>query len=296
MQKKIKKLMRLIPLFLLGRASISKRTYKYSRAYLNKFLFAVESLSGREEWISDAFRVALKIKPGAFVDVGANFGQTLVKKLAIDPLRPYIGFEPQVLACAFIENFLSSNRLDNHVVLPIALSDRSHTTMLGVSRPGDEAASIIDEFRPADFYTDHRYVQVARGDDVLQDIGITSVSLIKIDVEGAELEVLKGFSRTIASQRPFVVFEVLPNFLHRTKVKIDPAIREVRAGRLAKISAFFSSNEYRVVRLSQGSNAALLESAVQLQAHDRETQYFLAMAADDETAFLTQMAERLPTR
>ena len=40
-----------------------------------------------------------------------------------------------------------------------------------------------------------------------------SVCCIKVDVEGAELEVFEGFLNTIEKTKPFLIFEVLNHFL-----------------------------------------------------------------------------------
>ena len=61
-------------------------------------------------------------RPGAVLDVGANLGQTLGSILKVDPSRSYIGFEPQIAACHFVNRFIRDNRLANAIVLPIGLS------------------------------------------------------------------------------------------------------------------------------------------------------------------------------
>lgn len=43
-------------------------------------------------------------------------------------------------------------------------------------------------------------------------MSITQISAIKIDVEGAELQVMEGLKSVLTSQRPSIIFEVLPNF------------------------------------------------------------------------------------
>ncbi|MHA1664401.1 MAG: FkbM family methyltransferase [Candidatus Njordarchaeales archaeon] len=46
-------------------------------------------------------------------------------------------------------------------------------------------------------------------DDVLDKLNIGKVNYIKIDVEGAEFEVLKGLEKTLKKHRPVVIVEVL---------------------------------------------------------------------------------------
>ena len=48
-------------------------------------------------------------------------------------------------------------------------------------------------------------------------VGESAVGFIKIDVEGMELEVLAGFEKTIASQRPPIFIEV--EHVNRTKLE-----------------------------------------------------------------------------
>lgn len=56
-------------------------------------------------------------------------------------------------------------------------------------------------------------IYAARGDDVICRLKISSMALIKIDVEGAEFEVLHGLKVSIKKYRPFIIFEVLNNYL-----------------------------------------------------------------------------------
>ena len=65
----------------------------------------------------------LKSRQGAFIDVGVNVRQTLMKVLSIDRHRKYIGFEPQIGCSYFVDQFLRLNHIRDAMVLPIALSD-----------------------------------------------------------------------------------------------------------------------------------------------------------------------------
>jgi hypothetical protein len=50
-----------------------------------------------------------------------------------------------------------------------------------------------------------------RGDDVLATLELRDVAVLKIDVEGGELEAIEG-ARDTLTRRPFVVCEILPLF------------------------------------------------------------------------------------
>ncbi len=60
-----------------------------------------------------------------------------------------------------------------------------------------------------------------RLDDYLQDHPIPRLDLMKIDVEGAEVRVLRGARRTIERFAPLIVFEVCPAWL--AKMNTSPA-------------------------------------------------------------------------
>jgi hypothetical protein len=53
---------------------------------------------------------------------------------------------------------------------------------------------------------------VLPGDAALAALRVGPVGVIKIDVEGAELEVVRGLEGTLRADRPHVICEVLPSF------------------------------------------------------------------------------------
>ena len=212
-----------------------------------------------ERWLDWVYAAALEIKEGAFVDVGVNRGQTLAKMLRIAPHNRYIGFEPQP-ACAFhVDEFLRINRLDNCSIIPIALSDRASLSELALNRfePGDGAASIAKGYRPDSFYVRSMTVPAFPGDDIFSSLS-TPISLVKIDVEGAELEVLRGLSNTLRERRPFVLFEVLNNYLVVTGEYLSDELTAHRNERARQISSYFADAGYALFNI-RGESLIRLE-------------------------------------
>ena len=72
--------------------------------------------------------------------------------------------------------------------------------------------------------SDATNVQTRIGDEALTELGISLISVIKIDVEGAELQVLRGLSGTLRSARPPVIFEVLPKFYGHERIAQSVAV------------------------------------------------------------------------
>jgi FkbM family methyltransferase len=164
-----------------------------------------------ERWLDPALGLLLQGRSGIFVDVGVHVGQTLLKVKRLSPATPYVGFEPNLPALAQVETMVRRRRLSGCTFYPLALGTAWGVASLR-SRGGDAdpAASVVDGFRGREFYSAARPVSLAIGDDVLAGAGHRPVAMIKIDVEGGELEVLQGLRRTLAGDRPPVLCEVLP--------------------------------------------------------------------------------------
>jgi FkbM family methyltransferase len=181
---------------------IGQRSFRV-RGYFSNIL----SLDSSDEPEVRAAITRLLDRPGTFIDVGANLGQTLGKVLAVDPDRSYLGFEPQINACHYIDRFLKENRLVNAMVLPLGLSDSGGLKSFWSTGEADTMASLLQDGSGKS----RSVIMTQAGDDVLSDLGIAEVAAIKIDVEGAECQVLRGFHRTLSTLGPPIIFEVLPN-------------------------------------------------------------------------------------
>jgi len=169
------------------------------------------SIRRHENYFNDIISNHLNSRPGTFIDVGVNIGQTLIKVLSADSDRSYLGFEPQITCCFNIDKFIKINTLKNAVVLPIALSDSNGITSFYSKNETDEMASMISN----DHSEENRgssHVNTRIGDEVLRELNVKEISIIKIDVEGAELNVLRGLKNTLTNIKPIIIFEVLPNF------------------------------------------------------------------------------------
>jgi FkbM family methyltransferase len=171
-----------------------------------------EHLRMREVWLFRAIERVLRQYPGVFVDVGVNVGHTLIKVKAADPDRDYIGFEPNPNCLRYAQHLIDVNKFTKSTIVPVGLSDRSGLFKLFHNPDVDPSATIVEGFREPERYAHAMVVPVAIGDEVLDDLGVGDVSIVKIDVEGGELDVLRGLRRTIARCAPFVFCEVLPVF------------------------------------------------------------------------------------
>ncbi|MEM1297812.1 MAG: FkbM family methyltransferase [Pseudomonadota bacterium] len=217
---------------------------------------------GHEPQLIRVFARAMTSRQGPFVDVGANTGQTLLKVLSIDSARPYLGFEPQVGCCFCIGQFLEDNGLDHAQVLPLALSDREGLFALHGKGSFDEMASA----KPRPGARAH-WVMARVGDHVLAELGMSEPGVLKIDVEGAELEVLAGLRHTLANAHPVVFFEVLPNFRGEDRVPLPGPTAQRNRVRAAQIHGLLTELGYRIQQIGHDGTCRTI-SAIELD--DRE--------------------------
>ncbi len=134
----------------------------------------------------------------AYVDVGANRGQWLTDACRCAPGATHLAFEPIPELCAQIAARFPAVDV-RAAALAAAPGEAKFCQYLNLDgwsglRPRSE---VPDECRWID-------VRVARLDD---ELGERVPALVKIDVEGAEVDVLLGAQSTLAEHRPVLVFE-----------------------------------------------------------------------------------------
>jgi FkbM family methyltransferase len=200
-----------------------------------------------EPWLDELIRRLMTARPGSFVDVGVNLGQTLLKVKAVAPDARYFGFEPNPRCYCYVSDLVTLNSLPACKVYPFALGEKPGVVQLYRSSAADQAASVVGGFRPDDHYAFRQFATVFPGDAVLGDPGEREISTIKIDVEGAERDVLKGLTATIDRHRPFIICEVLPVYDEAT------TNGEFRLARQREIEAFLRERRYSIQRIGPGA-------------------------------------------
>ena len=152
------------------------------------------------------------------IDAGANKGvyTYFIAKLA----RHTYAYEPNPKMFAVLKRNVGAGV----TVSPIALADRTGQAVLRVpyGRKGhsNQGAS-LSSVKVAENFT-----PVAVETASVDDLGLTDIGFIKIDVEGFEDAVLRGARRTIERDRPNILVEIEE---HHTRRPIEDDIRAVAA-------------------------------------------------------------------
>src|SRR5688572_22816320 len=62
-------------------------------------------------------------KDKAYIDVGVNIGQTLLKLKSVNPNINYYGFEPNPICIHYVKELIKVNKFKNVILFPVGISD-----------------------------------------------------------------------------------------------------------------------------------------------------------------------------
>lgn len=135
---------------------------------------------------------AKELSSGAVVyDIGANVGIYTV--LACHKVKRVFAFEPSAMNLFHLHRNIEANQFSNCQIVPVAASDRCGTVQFDAVNTCEGRISSNGSQK----------VQCVSLDSFVAD-GNPPPSLMKIDVEGAEYDVLVGAKETISRGRPVI--------------------------------------------------------------------------------------------
>lgn len=162
------------------------------------------------------------------VDVGANIGWfTMLGASRVGPTGRVLAVEPNPGSCRLIEQSAAANGFGAVDVVAAAVADHSGVAVLETDGSNGRIIPLdggVEQAVPCSYV-----VPVRRLDDLVAAAGLSSLALVKIDVEGAEPLVLRGGRDALRRWRPTIVCEFSP-LLMRGNFGSDPAdyLKELR--------------------------------------------------------------------
>jgi len=139
----------------------------------------------------------------AAVDIGANIGNHTCYMARY--FKKVIAVEPNPTVSSVLKSNLVANDIGNVEMYEVGLSDTIGRLPFVECSRNFGASRVLIADQPAGAGKT-KELPVTTGDSILKACEIP-VGLIKIDVEGFELKVLKGLSNTLAQHKPVVLFE-----------------------------------------------------------------------------------------
>jgi FkbM family methyltransferase len=156
------------------------------------------------------------LKPGdTVVDIGANIGaHTLALASCVSPSGRVLAIEPTEYAYQKLQRLMQNNRPLSDIVKTrqVMLTSQTGSDLepeLYSSWALEEGQGPQHELHLGTSKST-RGAQTFTVDDLLREEGVTRVDLIKLDVDGWEMEVLGGAKKTLSTLKPAIVFEVAP--------------------------------------------------------------------------------------
>jgi FkbM family methyltransferase len=175
------------------------RTLRYlpgSRPIRIRYAYSENAISRYEalqiKWIEK------HLNPGdTAVDIGASNGSlTILMSAKCGPSGQVVAFEPNASSREQINrNFALNPAIKRATVEGYACSDTEGMAEFHFSSATDFNASLLK----SEWHTKRTTVQVTTVDDYIRRSGLPTPTLIKIDTEGAEIRVLRGAPKLLAT-------------------------------------------------------------------------------------------------
>lgn len=173
------------------------------------------------------------LDPGdVFYDVGANIGwYSLLAARRVGPDGRVLAFEPNVENAFYAHRNAETNSFDHMTVLPTAVTDIDGWLTFLLKGSCESRLDKDDTQTQSERRATHKREPFLKGrttvpavtlDTFVQQTSLPPPTVVKIDVEGAEVGVLRGMRGVLREVKPSVLIE-----LHATGAEVADALDEV---------------------------------------------------------------------
>lgn len=172
----------------------------------------LDTIFGEKEFL-EAFLT--EIRPNDVVwDVGASYGIYSIFSAMMATKGKIYAFEPEASTHKMLIKNIKFNNLRNISTIQAALSDKKGEALLYRAESANIGTHSLTKRTDYPVSKKGVIIKTLTGDGLLSDNGIESPNLIKIDVEGAEMNVLYGMRKILKSKELRVLqIEIHPKIL-----------------------------------------------------------------------------------
>lgn len=164
--------------------------------------------------------LATVLRPGdTFIDIGAAEGEMVtLAGTAVEPGGSVYAFEPRAVAVDHLNRLVSRYHLPNARILRSLVGETTGSATFYSSAGTGASSSISAAWADSDSAEE---CPITRLDDWARSMGMARLDLLKIDVEGAELLVLRGAPETLRRHHPAIVLEIRDRDVRRAEFGYD---------------------------------------------------------------------------
>ncbi len=175
-------------------------------------------------------------KGDVFVDVGANIGlMSILAAKSVGDTGKVISFEPNPKTRDVLEQNIAVNTISNIQVSKFAIGNKIEETKIYDRWDSNRgSASLI---KP-DYETDSYTINTITLNDFFKT-NKTKIRMIKLDIEGYELEALKGAKEILETQTPMLIVEcsnMRENYEQSSNLMIYSFLKSINKYRFYKLS------------------------------------------------------------
>ena len=164
-------------------------------------------VSGEYEYPVQSAIASLLRGGDVFYDIGANVGYfTVLAGRLVGPTGAVYAFEPVPSNASIVERNARLNHMENIETLRVAVSHQTGKSELYLAHYAGGAA--LKSAGPPPDLAGSILVDTSSIDDLVKHRRIRPPDVVKIDVEGAELDVLHGMLKVLQEGNPKVILEV----------------------------------------------------------------------------------------
>ena len=226
-EKQIKSRREKIRFNLYQKLRIPKKMRWYHRTYVmiypNNDLSRALFISGTYEPNSLFVIKNMLSKGSVCFDIGANAGIfTLALSKWVGEQGLIVAFEPSSREFPLLEETISLNRLSNVCLEKLAISNTTGTDQLNIAidkHGGQNTLFKRFAYEGVDSGKTET-VEVQTIDAYISEKKIPRLDLIKLDIEGAELNAFLGAKQTLSTLRPVLIFEVVRSALQKNGINL----------------------------------------------------------------------------
>ena len=167
-------------------------------------------------------RVASQLLPymETYIDVGANIGLSYVMLAGKLGVKNIYAFEPNPSILSHLYKNLKKNNMNEIIkVSEYAISDQlAHNSIQTLNRGSNNRITPPNSHKLRDKLAEVSTISL---DSFFEDTLVASHILLKIDVEGYELNVLKSGQELICKYNPIIIYEEIPELLGEYGVTVE---------------------------------------------------------------------------